>query len=61
MTRTTDPDPEPWRPLGEKVDRRAPQPPKPWTKPQGEYGIVQDENGRFRTTKQPPLIPPKTP
>lgn len=53
MTRTTDPPPEPWRPLGEKVAPKKPDLPKPWSGPRGDYGVVQDENGRFRTTRDP--------
>lgn len=47
--RTTDPDPQPFRPLGERVVK-APLPPPPAPKPVGPAGIVQDAQGRMSTT-----------
>lgn len=52
--RSTDPEPDPWQPLGERVPKAPPAPPellKP--KPEGPYGIVIDESGRRRTTTHP--------
>jgi len=50
--RSTDPtEPPPWKPLGEKVERKTPEPEKP--KPRGEYGVVTGPNGKLKTTKNP--------
>lgn len=50
--RNTDPDPKPFRPLGERV--QAPPPPAPVLKPaQGPYGVVTGADGKMRTTKEP--------
>ena len=46
-------DKEPFRGFGEKVTRTPAPPPAPAPKPQGPYGIVQDADGKFRTTKWP--------
>lgn len=46
--KTTDPDPEPFVPLGPKVEKPAPAP-TPAPKPQGPSGIVS-ENGMLKTT-----------
>lgn len=52
--RTTDPDPKPFKPLGEKVIKPfSPPAPAPTTKPQGSYGVVTDADGRMKTTKHP--------
>lgn len=49
--RSTDPDPVPQRPLGEKVTRPAPAPTQPeWKqKPGAAEGVQEDRNGRLRT------------
>lgn len=49
--RTNEPDPSPWRPLGEKVIPPAPPPPPP--KPIAK-NVVQDADGKFRTEKYEP-------
>ncbi len=57
--RTTDPEPAPWQPLGERVAKAPPATPellKP--KPVGPSGIVIDENGRRSTTTHPHLDEP---
>lgn len=57
--RSTDPEPAPWQPLGERVPKApAPAPElrrRPALKPgpQGPSGIVIDENGRRSTTTHP--------
>jgi len=48
--KTTDPEPERFKGLGEKVVKPTAAP-APAPKPQGAYGVVTDENGRMRTTK----------
>jgi hypothetical protein len=50
--RTTDPDPKPFGPLGERVQRPAPA--APAQKPQGPAGILTDSDGRMRTTTHKP-------
>lgn len=50
--RTTDPEPRPFQPLGEKVQRAPAPPPSP--KPQGSSGIVTDKDGRMKTTNHIP-------
>ncbi len=48
--RTTDPDPKPFRPLGEKVPRQAP-PTTPAPRRAQEYtGIVVGPDGRLHTS-----------
>lgn len=49
--RTTDPDPRPFQPLGEKVPRPAPAAPKPVPVPGAASGIVKGPDGRMQTTK----------
>ena len=49
--RTTDPEPTPFRPLGEKVTPKTPPAPPP--KP-NEHGIVTDKDGRMSTNLPPP-------
>ncbi len=52
--RTTDPEPAPWQPLGERVTKAPAAPPELLkSKPQGPSGIVIDENGRRSTTTHP--------
>jgi len=56
--RTTDRDPSPLGPVaGEKVQRPAPVPapaaPASKPAPRDPYGVVQDADGRFRTTRHP--------
>lgn len=50
MTRTTDPDPGPLPPLGERVPKKpAPAPLEHW-EPTGTPGVERERNtGRFRT------------
>ena len=53
MTRTTDDlHSERFQPLGKPEPRPAPPPP-PAPTPQGPYGVVQDKDGRFHTTRRP--------
>lgn len=49
--RSTDPEPDRFKGLGEKVAKPAPAPPTP--KPQGPSGIVT-ENGMLKTTSHKP-------
>ena len=52
--RTTEPDPEPFKGLGEKVTKPAPAPASPFPAPaRGPYGIVTGPGGKLRTTKDP--------
>ena len=55
--RTNEPDPQPWRPLGEKVTPPAPPAPAPASKPvpgtDPRYGVQVGPDGRLRTTKDP--------
>lgn len=44
--RTTDPAPEPWKPLGERVLAPAPPPVEP---KRIAPGVLQDADGRFHT------------
>ena len=53
--RNTDPDPQPFRPLGEKVVRPSAPAPAP-QKPQGPSGIVYDKDGRPSTTSHKPHV-----
>jgi hypothetical protein len=56
--RTTDPDPKPLGPiLGEKVRRAVPASPSAKTVPGAPSGIVQDADGRLRTTTHTPRYP----
>ncbi|HEX7639321.1 MAG TPA: hypothetical protein VF457_13070 [Burkholderiaceae bacterium] len=48
--RTTDPDPQPIRPLGERVPAPAPVAPRDKPVPGAGSGIVQGPDGRLRTT-----------
>lgn len=50
--RTTDPDPTPFRPLGERVVKEKPAAPAP--KPEGKSGLVTDADGKMRTTSHKP-------
>lgn len=52
MTRTTDPSPDPWRPLGERVPRTpvSRETKSGDSKPAGESGIVTGPDGKMRTT-----------
>lgn len=52
--RTTDPDPTPFRPLGEKVTKPAPAPASSSPAPRGPSGLVTDADGRIRTTEHKP-------
>jgi hypothetical protein len=54
MPRTTDPDPEPARPLGERVPKPAKPEPGDRTAPAGPSGIVIGPDGRYRTTTYKP-------
>lgn len=49
--RTTDPDPQPFRPLGEKVTKPAPAPASPLWKPVpgAAKGVEVGPDGRLRT------------
>lgn len=53
--RTTDPDPVPFKPLGERVPRQVVKdaPPPPKDTPRGPYGVVVGPDGMYRTTKEP--------
>lgn len=51
--RTTDPEPRPCIPVGEKVTPPTPSKPEPTQTPRGDYGIVTGPDGRLRTTKEP--------
>lgn len=51
--RTTDPDPEPFRALGEKVTKPTPAPASPSPKPAGPYGVTTGADGRLSTTTHP--------
>lgn len=53
--RTTDPAPEPWRPLGERVVRPAPPAPAPR---QVAPGVVQGADGRLYTNLPLPKAKP---
>jgi hypothetical protein len=55
--RTTDPEPERFKGLGERVTKPAPAPAAP-PKPQGKSGIVTDEKGRMSTTTHIPRLTP---
>lgn len=56
--RSTDPDPGPWQPLGERIPKAPPPSSKLLTpKPQGPYGIVV-EDGKMRTTTLPEELKP---
>lgn len=60
MTRTTDPDPEPFRPLVEKVERKPPPDLRPewWDRP-GSPGIEENAQGKVRTKDMTkPVVPP---
>jgi hypothetical protein len=48
--RTTDPDPKPFRPLGEKVTPPAPPPAPEWKPRAGSPGIEENAQGQLRTT-----------
>lgn len=50
--KTTDPDPEPFQPLGPKVEKPAPAS-APSPKPQGPSGIVSVD-GKLKTTSHKP-------
>lgn len=50
--RTTDPEPERFKGLGEKVAKPTPAPPP--TRPQGPSGLVTDKDGRMSTTNHKP-------
>lgn len=53
--RSTDPDPKPFGPLGERVQRPTQAPAAtPAQKPQGPAGILTDSDGRMRTTTHKP-------
>ncbi len=51
--RDTEPPAPPFKPLGPAVPKATPAPPSPSNQPRGEYGLVTDERGRLRTTKNP--------
>ncbi len=46
--RSTDPAPEPWQPLGERVEKRAPAPPTPGPVPVAP-GVLRGPDGKFYT------------
>lgn len=52
--RTNEPDPQPWRPLGEKVTPPAPPPPPSKPVPGATSGIVTGPDGRMQTTRHIP-------
>jgi len=48
--RTTDPDPAPFKPLGEKVTPPAPPTPPEWRqKPGAAEGVQENRDGKLRT------------
>lgn len=48
--RTTDPDPVPFQPLGQKVEKPAPPPAPEWKQvPGAAKGVEQDRAGHLRT------------
>ena len=50
MTRPTDPDPVPFKPLGEKVTPPAPPAPPEWRqKPGAAEGVQENRDGKLRT------------
>lgn len=51
--RSTDPEPRPFGPLGEKVTPKTTPKPEPTQTPVGPYGIVTGSDGKMRTTKEP--------
>jgi hypothetical protein len=57
--RNTDPDPEPFRPLGEKVVRE--QPKQEWWPLPHNPGVEVDARGRVRTKPPLPVTPKKAP
>lgn len=50
--RNTDPEPERFKGLGERVVKPAPAPAPP--RPEGKSGIVTDKDGRMSTTSHKP-------
>ena len=61
--RTTDPEPERFKGLGEKVQKPAPAPASSSRKPQGPYGVVTLPDGTMRTTRDslPKIVPEMLP
>jgi hypothetical protein len=55
MTRTTDPDPQPMKPLGEKVTP-APPPAPEWKPKPGSPGIEVNKRGELRTNIKGPWL-----
>lgn len=51
--RTTDPEPRPLGPLGEKLTPKTPSTSAPLQRPAGPSGIVTDSSGKLRTTTHP--------
>jgi hypothetical protein len=47
--RTTDPDPAPWQPLGERVQKTTPASPAPAQAPGAAPGILRGPDGKLRT------------
>ena len=47
--RTTDPTPQPFRPLGERVKPVPTLPAEPIARPTGTPGVVEGADGRLRT------------
>jgi hypothetical protein len=58
--RTTDPEPQPFQPLGEKVDRTPPDLTPEWKPRPGSPGIYENREGRVRTDMPLPMVPPKS-
>jgi hypothetical protein len=53
--RTTDPDPKPFKPLGEKVVKA--EKPRPMPKPEGPSGVIVDpKTGMMQTTSHKPHL-----
>jgi hypothetical protein len=48
--RSTDPDPQPFKPLGERATRQPTTSPPTSPKPTGPSGIVVGPDGRMKTT-----------
>jgi hypothetical protein len=57
--RTTDPEPEPFNPLGEKLNRNPPDSGPEWKPRPGSPGIYENRDGKVRTDMPTPIAPPR--